>query len=215
MHYRLGFRHAAPTVIAGLVAASLFSATTGCRMLVRGPLLNLRATGGGAGGNGGGATGQNVVPGAHGLTFGYVQGQGGPQDVVLASCHGEPKGGDQLWNNSCNPYKGDTSCAEAHPILCIRIPGGEPSGELPSALQEHWSGGELASTLPVPGTQLTSPSAADAICAQAFGQGFRMAEFHDGHNGWMLAGKIGQLDSSQRSWVNINDQPGNCWNSAQ
>jgi hypothetical protein len=39
-----------------------------------------------------------------------------------------------------------------------------------------------------------------------------MAEFHDGKRGWDFVAR-GQIPSTSRFWVRINDQSGNCWDS--
>ena len=44
-----------------------------------------------------------------------------------------------------------------------------------------------------------------------------MAEFHDGGGGWGLQGQRGMglgQPGLTRYWVAINDQRGNCWDSA-
>lgn len=143
----------------------------------------------------------------------------------------------------CNPYQGDTSCSSSLPILCIK-PEGEQrenydiapyGGSMPAEYYRGWAGGHIKTTSAVPGTQLTSLAAANALCASAFGSGYRMAEFHDGKyksgmdldlyygstwptsglstGGWNFYG-YGNLSSSTRFWTYINDQSANCWNSS-
>jgi hypothetical protein len=53
-------------------------------------------------------------------------------------------------------------------------------------------------------------AAANALCVEKFGEGWRAAEFHDGW-GWhfQAAGSVG--DSHGRFWADINDQPATCW----
>ena len=46
-----------------------------------------------------------------------------------------------------------------------------------------WSGGEIWLTRPVPVRELSSPEIADALAVQEFGEGWRMAEFHDTSSG--------------------------------
>lgn len=151
--------------------------------------------------------------GGHGLTFGSVEdAQIGPGEVHM-SCHAAPRGIDNPWRDSCNPYTGDTACTEARPILCVRMDGSPEPQNLTFNFYNGWVPGVLSSTSPVVGTRLTSLAVADAICADELGQGFRMAAFHDanGNGGWTFTGKRGKVDEQQRNWVHIGDQPGNCW----
>jgi hypothetical protein len=120
-------------------------------------------------------------------------------------------GVDELGCGSCNAYVGDTACTTALPILCIKKDGSpRPSNYTPSASAYTWAAGNLATTLPVTGTLLTSLANANQMCATFFGSGWRMAEFHDGW-GWGLSA-FGNVRSDTRYWVYINDQPANCWN---
>lgn len=118
-----------------------------------------------------------------------------------------------------NPYRGDTSCDKSRPILCINRDFSLP----PSAEYGYgWAYGQVKLSSYVTGMQLTSLETANATCAQQFGQGWRMAEFHDGGMG-RLPGRAsgwsfwatGNLPLGQRFWVHINDQPANPWNSVQ
>jgi hypothetical protein len=81
---------------------------------------------------------------------------------------------------------------------------------------DGWGAGNIASTEPVAGFVIGSHALANARCEKQLGPGWRMAEFHDGvggRGGWGFVAKRGaRLDASQRHWVHINDQPGNCWN---
>lgn len=138
-----------------------------------------------------------------------------PANVARLGCHGEPGVVDQPHKNSCNPYKGDTSCRVVLPILCLQ-PGtaAKPPG-VQDGYYDGWTGGLLASTQPVMGAVLTSVQAASARCERELGPGWRMAEFHDGQGGWGLQGLRAAgaaLGGNTRYWVHINDQPGNCWN---
>ncbi len=82
-------------------------------------------------------------------------------------------------DGSSDAYRGDTSVDSELPILCIR----PEAGGLPS----------IRLTSPVRGDRLTSPEEADRIVAQEFGEGWRMAEFHDhpgpGRGGWRFWGR--------------------------
>ncbi len=116
-----------------------------------------------------------------------------------------------------NPYRGDTSCDQSLPMLCFNR---DMSGAPALSFRESWSFGSLRPTLPVQGYQLTSQATADALCAAAYGEGWRMAEYHDaafgqkigpvsGHDFWAR----GNAPLGQRFWVSIYDQPANPWNS--
>lgn len=137
-------------------------------------------------------------PERFGLTFGWMPDPA--SDRIHASCHGEPRGVGQPHRDSCNPYRGDTSCRTALPLLCARAAPGDP----PYA---------LATAPAVAGFLLTSLEDANARCAASLGAGWRLASFHDG-GGWELHGQglVGTLaDRRLRAWVFIGDQPGNCW----
>jgi subtilisin family serine protease len=118
-----------------------------------------------------------------------------------------------------NPYNGDTPATTSLPVLCILVDGSAvPSGITPT-FSAGWSRGRVQMTLPVPGSQLTSQAAADAICTASFGAGWRMAEFHDGRYGPNLQSSggwsfwaYGNVPSGARFWTFINDQPANPWN---
>jgi hypothetical protein len=89
---------------------------------------------------------------------------------------------------SCDPYQGDTSCKKKLPILCIKNDGSPrpnydvppTGGAMPDPYYSGWVEGHIALTLPVKGKKLRTVTIADATCAAAFGEGYRMAEFHDG-----------------------------------
>ncbi|MFG3685497.1 S8 family peptidase [Micromonospora sp. NPDC047740] len=108
-----------------------------------------------------------------------------------------------------NAYTGDTPATASLPVLCIRIDGRPAPAGIPTTGFGRWAGGAVAVTPAIPGAQLTSLAAADAICAAQFGSGWRMAEFHDG-GGWSLWAS-GNLPAG-RFWTSINDQPANPWN---
>jgi hypothetical protein len=116
--------------------------------------------------------------------------------------------------DNCGAYQGDTSCKTALPILCIKksgpgFPLPVPVGVNNSDQYHKWTGGIVATTAPiVPPATL---AAADALCAQDFGPGWRVAEFHDGW-GWHFQAYGGVGNQNQHFWVHINDQPGAlCW----
>ena len=113
----------------------------------------------------------------------------------------------------CDAYNGDTACTERLPILCIKKQGAGfplplPAGVDNTDIYHQWSGGIVGITeATVPPTDR---AAANALCAEKFGEGWRVAEFHDGW-GWhfQASGSVG--DSHGRFWVDINDQPSTCW----
>jgi hypothetical protein len=110
-----------------------------------------------------------------------------------------------------NPYQGDTSPYTALPMLCIKKDGRAAPSFITFDYYNGWAAGEVRLTGPVYGTALTSRAAADSLCANAFGTGFRMAEFHDGNGGWSWWAQ-GVVSSSSRFWLAIDDQPANPWN---
>ena len=175
----------------------------------------------GGGGQGLGSNEPSIGPSSlnrgFGLTFGIADDKQIGPDLVHPSCHGLPKPVDQTWRDSCNPYAGDTSCDSARPILCVRMDQSPAPANLTFGFYNGWVPGVFASTSPVVGERLTSLAAADSICEDELGQGFRMAAFHDaeGDGGWTYTGKRGAIDSQSRHWVYIDDQPGNCWNASR
>jgi hypothetical protein len=142
-------------------------------------------------------------PEAFGMTWGQSADEKLPADAVMMSCHGQPRDTiSQPHEGSCNPYKGDSSCRLALPVLCFQQTG----------TTEAMPAGSLASTQPVAGFVLGSLAEANARCQKELGAEWRMAEHHDG-GGWSLTAKrSAQLDTRLRHWVHINNQPGNCWN---
>jgi hypothetical protein len=164
--------------------------------------------------------------------------------------HDAGNGIDRISCTGCDAYRGDTQCTEKRPVLCVKLDSSpRPNYDVPDKaggsrapeFYEGWLGGQVAATVPVLGSQLTSAAAGDALCAAKFGDGWRMAEFHDGrymngmdrnkhygddanwgsaspwidasafHGGWSLWA-FGNLRDDTRFWVHINDQPANCWN---
>ena len=144
---------------------------------------------------------------AYGTSF--VAPEGAPAGVARLACRGEPSPVDRPREGGCDPYQGDTSCRAVLSVACYRASGARlPNGEA------SWTHGELGGTEPVMGALLKSAAAASARCEAELGPGWRMAEFHDGGQGWSLAGHTATaLKSSMRYWVHVNDKPSNCWNS--
>ena len=116
--------------------------------------------------------------------------------TVGASCHVD---------GSCDAYKGDASCSEPREVLCV-MNDDSPNPDGYGA----WFSGESALTGPIAGCQLTSSDAADILCEQTFGAGYRMAEFHDG-GGWSFW-SYGEWETDERFMVAISNKPANCWN---
>ena len=115
-----------------------------------------------------------------------------------------------------NPYRGDTPCNQSLPLVCIQRTEAVP----PPAHWDGWAFGSVKATLPVRGTELRSREHADNICVQAYGHGWRMAEFHNGNRGsaigWISGHDFwayGNLPVGERLWVAIEDQAANPWNS--
>lgn len=122
-------------------------------------------------------------------------------------------------DNRTNAYSGDTPATASLPILCLFVNNSAvPSGITPD-FYNGWTRGSVRLTPSIPGTNLTSRAAADAICAANLGAGWRMAEFHDGRYGPNLASSggwtfwaYGTLPLGTRFWTAIDDQPANPWN---
>ncbi|WP_380283967.1 hypothetical protein [Kitasatospora purpeofusca] len=108
-----------------------------------------------------------------------------------------------------NPYVGDHPSSVVLPMLCIYQDGRSAPSGVPTSGYHAWSGGEVRVTAGLAGWQLPSRAAADRKCADSFGGGWRMAEFHDG-NGWGLWAN-GTLPAGTRFWTAIDDQPANPW----
>lgn len=125
------------------------------------------------------------------------------------------------YDNQTNAYAGDTTVDQYQSLLCVLVDGRTAPGGITFDYYSGWLRGAVQATAPVRGDVLTSQAAGDSLCAQTFGSGWRMAEFHDGRHGsgfslqggWSFWGQ-GKLTPGTRFWVAINDQPANPWNSA-
>ena len=117
---------------------------------------------------------------------------------------------DKVGCSGCNPHTGDVDCANARPILCQKSDGSGNPG-LTIDFYNGWKSGHIHLTPPVLGTQLLSVANANAICQSYFGPGYGIAEFHHPGGGWAWSA-YGNISSSSRFWVYINDTAGNCWN---
>ena len=156
-----------------------------------------------------------VTSRAHGLSFALVTEAALSTPVAHLSCHGEPSRLDRPHSNSCNPYRGDTSCRAALPVACFKSTGAKAPEQLQQDFYKGWVNGQLGATRAVAGATLVSEQAASELCRFELGPGWRMAEFHDGGGGWGLQGERGAgIKPGTRYWVRINDQAGNCWDSA-
>jgi hypothetical protein len=154
-------------------------------------------------------------PIGRGLSFALADSATLPARVAHLSCHGQPEPIDHPHRGSCNPYEGDTSCRTVLPIACYRSSGAAAPPNLEQDFYKGWTHGQLGATKPIMGAILKSEPEASARCEAELGAGWRMAEFHDGGGGWGLQGERQTgLRSGTRYWVHINDQRGNCWNSA-
>lgn len=130
--------------------------------------------------------------------------------TVDVGCHGNVGGYD------CNPYQGDTSCNTALPILCIKKDTAAfplPTHVDNSNQYHKWASGVVGTTVPVNlcTANVDTIQAANKLCEAEFGNGWRVAEHHDGW-GWHFQafGNVG--NPSKRFWVNVTDQPkGTCW----
>ncbi|HEY4573106.1 MAG TPA: hypothetical protein VIJ26_04065, partial [Thermoanaerobaculia bacterium] len=120
-----------------------------------------------------------------------------------------------------NAYSGDTTIDQFLPILCLLVDNRPAPTGISFDFNNGWARGAVQATPAIAGTALTSQQQGDEICADTFGTGWRLAEFHDGRygsdfsssGGWSYWG-AGQLTPGTRFWVAINDQPANPWNSA-
>lgn len=165
--------------------------------------------------------------GGFGMTFGNNTNEATGDGVVFVTCHGSPR----TAGGSCNAYTGDTACSVRLPVLCLQVDGrprpaglpvppASPAAAMPGHFYAGWAAGRVAATVPMAGRELFSPQAADQVCRAGFGDGWRMAEFHDGlidaagnRGGWAWYAH-GRLDLSTRYWVRINDTAANCWDGA-
>ncbi len=145
-----------------------------------------------------------------GLTFTRAASSPEPiTGIAVASCD---TGAENQY--TCNAWVGDTGCDKNIPVLCFwdidaPVPRSKRRGDDTSG---SWSGGILASTPPVKGSQFQTITEANAYCARQFGKGWRVASYHDGSYGKKISG-FGALRAKQgRYWIDIKDQPyATCW----
>lgn len=172
-----------------------------------------------------------------GMTWGVAADVETPEGIVLVGCHGEPA----TATGSCDADRGDTACSEARPLLCLKIDDTPAPTDLrrplldgapPDDFYAGWAGGTVATTAPMPGTALKTREIADRACAAAFGDRWRLAEFHAGGrdqqpiavtepgstqprsvypSGGGAFYAAGDPIRTSRFWVAIDDRPANCW----
>ena len=118
----------------------------------------------------------------------------------------------------CNPIYGDTLCTDTLPLACI-IETGHPTPVIAEGLPEHvkveaqkyWGVGDVDFTPVVRGDQFKILSEANQFCAQTFGAGWRVLDYHDGGLKGVTSYRAAHVPNS-RVWVDIKDQPnGTCW----
>lgn len=133
--------------------------------------------------------------------------------------HDSTLGVDQVNCNNgaadgCNAYQGETSCKLSRPVLCLKVDNSKrPTYTAwPSEFYDGWAAGHIATTMPIQGIALSSPTAGDQFCQATFGAGWKMAEFHDNRVGGWGFRAYGNVRNDQHFWVRISDQPANCWN---
>jgi hypothetical protein len=131
--------------------------------------------------------------------------------AVEVGCGWTPGAGSQ-----CEPYVGDTKCKAELPVLCFREADLDKPALLPTpSIYHSWSGGIVATTDPVRGDSFKTIRDANQFCADNFGDGWRVAEHHDGWGWYYWAyGNVGIKfnDAYRRFWIDINDQPrATCW----
>lgn len=121
-------------------------------------------------------------------------------------------------DGSSNPYFGDRPCGDRYPVLCIRVDGfAPPANSHDWDYSSGWSGGWVKQSNAVSGHEIDTRAKANAVCANTFGQAWKMAGFHDGNlgtggtDGWDFWA-YGTLTTGLRFWVAVHDQAANPWN---
>jgi hypothetical protein len=161
--------------------------------------------------------------------------------IDLVGCYAKPPAEDNDGQSCCNAYVGDTKCSKALPILCIRKDGSprpnyHVSGKGSAFVNEYyygWAEGRIALTPPIKGCDIGSLENADFLCEKYCGEGYKIAEHHDGkwisgmdstrffgntwaatdvrnEGGWNFWA-YGNISGGTRFWVYIRDQQANCW----
>lgn len=145
-----------------------------------------------------------------GMTFALAaNGRETQSGLVAFYCHSD--------GESCDPFAGDTPCDSLAPLLCFREQGAAAplalshGGETPDRLR-RWSGGEVAATEPLRASDFATVRDADRACADRFGEGWRVADWHLGGGFHFSAASGGRRFAPGRYWIDIKDQPyGTCW----
>lgn len=140
-----------------------------------------------------------------GLTFKAAPSQNSWNAGILYASCGEANHSEIV----CNPYRGDILCHKEQPVLCFL----DIDAPVPDTLADpqYWTGGVLAPTKRVAGTRFSRLSDANAYCSATFGEGWRVASFHDG-GGWALKGYGTVPKNASGFWIDIKDQPqATCW----
>lgn len=111
--------------------------------------------------------------------------------------------------SDCDAYKGDTRCSVSLPVLCFAP---LPNQTDPSKGQLHqWANGRMKTIGPYKGGDFKTLSDVNAQCAADLGNSnWRVAQFHENPKGWNWTA-FGTAPQNRRFWVNIKDQPANCW----
>ena len=143
--------------------------------------------------------------GAKGLTFDSSRANGRAVNVVLFRCGRNADGAAR-----CNIETGDTACDRQLPLLCFKDLNSPAPAEL-EAFGVNWSGGIVAISAPVVGNQFDTVDDAHRYCLAKFGEGWRVADYHDGGAGPIAA--YGNAGSDPvRVWIDIKTKPGaTCW----
>ena len=122
--------------------------------------------------------------------------------------------GFDLALEACDARVGDLACSEALPLACFadgdRRP---PEVALPAArarVDANFTGGEIRLTEPVVGETLETLEDANALCADRFGEGWRVLDHHVA--GGKLALSHSDIPHGARAWVDIRTAPNaTCW----
>lgn len=193
------------------------------------------------------ASSSAIAAGGKGMTWGLQSSHDPSLGIDMVGCGGVPA--SPAAAGICDPYVGDTSCKIALPLLCVKLDNSPRpnytvtagSGSMPAAYYQSWLGGHMAVTAPVFGTNLRAATTGDDLCKNEFGEGWRMAEFHDGKwisgmaknvyygdvtnwkssSPWPTAVQSGGYafygygnlprSPSTRFWVKVIGQPSGCW----
>jgi hypothetical protein len=136
--------------------------------------------------------------------------------IDLVGCQVDPVPSGESTGWSCNPYNGDMRCDAELPILCLNPQGlmhpdyavTGTGSTMPAEYFYGWAGGFIELTMPIQGNKLTSSARADNYCREIIGEGYRMAEFHDGKN---VLG-MGAEDFAYGTWPDPDHMLTGGWN---